>query len=135
MELVQPEEGVGDEEVLDLGTPIVVNERAPVHVAAHAGIRMLVAVGAVEETQAMIVPGEVGRDPVQQHAQARLVAGVHEGPEIVRRAVPARGRKEAQGLVAPGWIEGMLAHGQQLHVGETCLGHVGNQLLRQFAVA
>jgi hypothetical protein len=79
---------------------------------------VLVEVGAVEFAQAVGVRWEVGRDPVQQDAQAGLVAAVHEGHEVLGRPVAVGGGEHAQGLVAPGGVEGVLAHRQQLQVGE-----------------
>jgi len=47
---------------------------------------MLVERGAVEEGQAVGVLGEMRGDPVDEHANARLVAAIDEVPEIVGRA-------------------------------------------------
>ena len=71
---------------------------------------------------------EVRGHPVQDHSQAGQVQAVDEGAELVRGPVAGRGRIVAQHLVAPGGVQGMLHHGQQLHVGETQPGDVGCQV-------
>ncbi|MNO06390.1 hypothetical protein D3C81_2281470 [compost metagenome] len=57
------------------------------------GVRVLVERRAIEATQAVFVGGKVRRHPVEDHADARAVAGVDEGGEIRRAAMP-RGRGE-----------------------------------------
>ena len=114
--LVEPEQGVGDQEVADLVAAVVEDVGAPVAVLALAGIGVLVQRGAVEPPQAVAVAGEVGRHPVEDHADAVLVAEVDEVHEVLRRAVAAGGRVVADRLVAPTGRERMLADRQQLDV-------------------
>ncbi|GIX31999.1 MAG: hypothetical protein KatS3mg124_2471 [Porticoccaceae bacterium] len=77
----------------------------------------------------------MGRHPVEQHADAGGVEGVHQGLEPLGGAVAGGGRVESEGLVAPGTVEGMLRQGQEFHVGEAHLRHVGHQLLGELGVA
>ncbi len=77
VKLVQPEERVGDEEVLDFVAAIVVNESAPVG-GALARVGVLVEMGAVELGEAVGVAREVRGSPVQNDADAGLVAAVDE---------------------------------------------------------
>ena len=63
-----PEQGVGEEVVPNLGAAVVEDERPPVGVPALAGVGVVVEVGAVEEDEAVGVLGEVRRDPVDEHA-------------------------------------------------------------------
>ena len=90
----------------------------PVGVKALAGVGVLVEVGAVEEAEAVLVGGEVGRHPVQDDADAVLVQVVDQIHEILRRAVAAGGGEVAGGLVAPGAVEGVLHDRQEFDVGE-----------------
>ena len=63
--------------------------------------------------------------------------GAHRGPaigparaaEILGRAEPAGGSKKPGRLIAPGPIERMLAHGEELDMGEAEVAHIGRQLL------
>ena len=65
----------------------------------------------------MPIAREVRGHPVEQDADAGLVQDVDEGAEVVGRAEAAGRREVADGLVAPGCVERMLADGQQLDVG------------------
>ena len=85
---------------------------------AFLGIGVFVQVGAVKLGQAVGVTREVGRHPVQDHAQTGVVRGVDKVAEVLRRAKARGGREQAQRLVAPGAVKRVLADGQQLQVGE-----------------
>ena len=134
VQLLDPVQGVGQQEVADLVAPEVEDQRAPVGVLALAGVGVLVEGGAVEAGQGEVVLGEVGRHPVDDDADAGLVQGVDEEPEVVGRAEAGGGRVVGGDLVAPRPAEGVLGHGQELDVGEAHLGEVGRQLLGQLPV-
>ena len=135
VELGQPVERVGDEEVPDLEAAVVEDVRSPVGVLALPRVGVLVQRGAVEASEGPVVLREVRRYPVEDHADAAPVQLVDEEAEVVRRA-PARGRGEVAGdLVAPRRPERMLGHRQQLDVGEAEVGDVVGQRRRQLAVA
>ena len=135
MVLGDPEQGVGEEVVPDLGTAVVEDERSPVGVPALARVGVVVEVGAVEEGEAVGVLREVGGDPVDEHAYPRPVEGVDETLEVVRRAEPARRGEETQRLVAPRAVEGVLGGRQELDVGVAHLCDVGDELLGELAVS
>ena len=98
---LQPVERVGDEEVPDLGAPEIVDQRVPVLVEAEARILVLVERGAVEAGEAVRVGREMRRHPVDDDADAGLVAAVDEAGEGLRRAEAAGRREEADRLIAP----------------------------------
>ncbi len=133
--LIQPEDGVADQELADLVAAVVEDERAPIEVTPLARVVVLIEVSAVEEAERELVGGEVGRNPVDQDADALLVAGVDEGHEVVRRAEAAGGRVEAGHLVAPRLVGGMLGHWQQLDVAEAHLLDVGDEVVDEVAVS
>ena len=70
---LEPEQGVAEEEVADLGAAVVEDLRAPVAVLAEPRVLVLVEVGPVEVAQPVQVAREVGGDPVEDHAEAVLV--------------------------------------------------------------
>ncbi len=72
--LVEPEQGVGEQEVADFVAAVVEDHRAPVGMLALARVGVFVQRGAVELPQAVVIFGEVGRHPVDDHADAVLVA-------------------------------------------------------------
>ena len=123
-----------DQEVADLVAAVIENQRAPVGMLAAARIVVLVQRGAVEAAQAVAVAREVGGHPVDDHADAVLVAVIDEVHEILRRAVAAGGGVVADGLIAPTAGERMLADRQQLDVRVAHLLAVVDQLMGQLAI-
>ncbi|MNH11885.1 hypothetical protein D3C79_714130 [compost metagenome] len=81
----------------------------------------------------MFVGGEMRRHPVEQHANAALVAGVDEGGKVLGAAVARGGREQRQRLVAPGAAERVLHDRQQFDMGEAQLLNVRHQALGQLA--
>ena len=133
--LVEPEARTRGEERAHF-VPAVVEDRArPVRVMALARIGVLVEVRAVEETEPVLVPGEVRRHPVEDDADARLVKRIDEVHEVLGRAVARRGREVARALVAPGAVKRMLHDRQQLDVREAHALAVLGELRREIAVA
>ena len=135
MELLDPEMRVVDQEAGNLVAAEVVDQRAPVGVAALARVGVLVEAGAVEAGQPMRVVGEVAGGPVEDHADTRRVKAVDEVAEVVGRAEPAGRREEPDRLVAPRTLEGMLGHRQQLDVGEAEIGDVRHEPFGDLAIA
>ena len=78
VELVDPVQGVGDEERLHLVATIVEDVGAPVQVLALTWIGMLVQGRAVETSQCPVILGEMAGHPVHDDADARLVQLVDE---------------------------------------------------------
>ena len=112
VELLEPEQGVRDQEVAHLGAPEVEDVGAPVELLAPPRVGVLVEGGAVEPGQCPGVLREVRGDPVDDDADAGLVQRVDEVAELVR-VTEAGGRREVRGhLVAPGPAEGVLGHRQ-----------------------
>jgi len=103
--------------------------------SALAGIGVLVEMGAVELGEAMSVTREMRGGPIQNDAEACLMAAIHEFHEFGGSAVAASGGKVAESLVAPGAVEGMLHDGEQLDVGVTEILDVWDELIAKLAVA
>src|SRR6266849_3210280 len=133
--LVEPEEGVGDEIVLNLIAAVVVDQRSPVGMRALAGVGVLVEMGAIELGEAVGVAGEVGGSPIQENADAGTVTTVDEFHQFGGRAVAAGGGEVAKGLVAPGAIVGVLHAGKELDVGVPEFFDVGDELVAKLAVS
>ena len=132
--LLDPEQGVGDEEVADLVAAEVEYQRAPVGVLALAGVAVLVQGRPVEAGQGELVTWEVGRHPVDDHTDSAPVQGVDQSPEVVRFAEARRRRVVARHLVSPRSAEGVLGDRHELDVGEAHVGQILGELLGQLAV-
>ena len=131
---IKPKHRVGNQKTADFRATQVKVERAPFEVFRLQLVLRLKQVFPVEAGQAVVVLAKMPRHPVQQHAQSPFVGPVDEVHEILRRAV-ATGHRVVTGLlVAPGHVERMLCHRQQLQMGVAHLHRVVDQRMRQFPV-
>ena len=131
---VEPEPRTRQQEVADLEAAVVEDVRAPIGMLAESRIGVLVAACPVEAAERVSIHREVSRHPIDQHADAVLMAVIDEVHEVMRRPEPT-GRCEVAGaLIAPTSIEGMLGDGHQLQVRVTHLVTVLDQHVSQFAI-
>ena len=93
MVLLEPEQRVRQQEVADFVPAVVEDQRAPVLVLALPRILVLVQRRAVEAREAVLVLRKMAGHPVEDDADAGLVAGVDEQLEVLRRAEAAVGAK------------------------------------------
>ena len=134
MELLDPVQGVGDQERLHLVAPVVEDVGAPLLVLALARVGMLVERRAVEAAQRPVVLGEVAGHPVQDHPDPGLVQPVDQVAQLVG-ATQARHRGEVVGdLVAPRGLERVFGDRHELDMREAHPGHVLHELLSQVQV-
>src|SRR5215467_2192197 len=101
MVLVEPEQGTRDQIILHFVAAIVVNERAPIGMRALARVGVLVEMAAVKLREAVRVARKMRGRPVENHAEASLVAPVDKFHEIHGRTVAAGGGKVAERLIPP----------------------------------
>jgi hypothetical protein len=110
VELVDPVRGVRQEELAD-GAGVVaveVDGLAPlVRVAIREVVRRV-------RLEIVAVRAQVVVDDVQDHAQSEPVCAIHEGPQIVGRAVEPTRREEIDAVVAPPESAGKLGHRHHL---------------------
>ncbi len=132
---VGPEQAIGEEEIGDFGTRVIIHERVPVEMAALHRIGMFVNCRAVELTEPVRIVREMSGHPIENDGQAGAMAGVHQAGKVGRRAESAGGSEQAGWLVAPGSVEWMLADRQEFDVGEAQITRIGRQFICQFAVA
>src|SRR3974390_612205 len=78
---IEPEQRVGGEEIAHLDAPVIVDQRAPVEMAALAGTRAAVERRAVKMREPMRVVGEMTRYPIEQKPEARFVDRRHQRNE------------------------------------------------------
>src|SRR6185436_13371481 len=74
------------------------------------------------------------RHPVEDDADACLMAGIDEGLECIHVAKAAGHRKVTRSLVPPGFVQWMFGNRQQLDVRETHLDDIRDQAFRHFGV-
>ena len=117
VEAVDPVERVAIEEVGDLEAAEIVDRGVPVRLEALARVGVLVERGAVEARQSLLIGREMRRDPVEDDAEPRGVGPIDEARESRGLAEAASRGEQADRLVAPGFVERMLADRQKLDMG------------------
>ena len=134
MVLVQPEAGVGHQEVAHFAASEIEHIGAPIRMLATGRVRILVQRRAIESAKGERVLREMRRNPVHDYADAGLVHLLDEILEVVRAAKARINRVIAGYLITPRAGEGMLGQRHEFHMGETFLLDVGDQLVGQFAI-
>ena len=134
MKTIAPVQRIGCQEVADFRSAVVENIRPPVWMLTAPGIGVLVQRRAVELRQRKIVPREMRRHPVEDHADAGRVQRIDQRGKLIRCAVPARRRVKPGHLIPPRRVVCVLGHRHQLNVRETHLPHIVDQLAGQLAV-
>ena len=134
MELLDPVQGIGNQEVLHFVHLVVKYLGAPVGMLALSGIRILIQRLAVEVRQTMGVLGKMGRNPIQDDTNLLLMQVIDQIHEILRAAMAGGGRIVAGHLVTPGTVEGMLRDAHQLHMGITHLMDIIRQRVCQLPI-
>ena len=104
VEDVQPEAGVAQKVAAHLAARVVKEHRAPLGDLAPAGIGVVVQIRAVKAEQPHFITGKMRGHPVQNHADARLVAPVDERHQLQWRTVARRGGVEARHLITPAHV-------------------------------
>src|SRR5580700_9476839 len=101
---------------------------------ALARVGVLVEVRAVELREAEGVAREMRGSPVQENADAGVMAAIDKLHELSGSAVAAGGSEVANRLVAPGTVERVFHDGKQLDVGVAKILDVGNKLIAKLAI-
>src|SRR6516164_1443873 len=97
-------------------------------------VGVLVEMRAVEIGKAMRVPWKMRWGPIEENAEAGLVATVHKFHEVGRPTKPASGREISERLITPRAVVGVLHDGEKLDVGVAKPFDVRNQLIGKLAV-
>src|SRR4028118_740173 len=132
--LVEPEQGVGNQEVADFVAVVVEHQRTPLFMFSFTRVRMLVEWGAIKERQTVAIFGEVTGHPVHNHPNPVLVALVNEIHQVFWRPETGGAGIVACDLIPPRAIKWMLCDGQQLNMSESQFLHLRDQLMCQFPV-
>ena len=108
MELVDPIDRVGDEEVAYLTAAEIENVCTPVELLATHRVGVLVERGAVEARESPLVLGEVRWNPIDENGNPQRVQMIDQVAEVVGMAEARRRRVIRRHLIAPRAAERML---------------------------
>jgi hypothetical protein len=134
VELGQPPRGRGQQEAAHLVAFEIEHAGAPVRMQAEPRVVVLVERGAVEARQRERVAREMAGHPVEDHADAGAVAGIHQVLQVVGAAETGGRREIADALVAPGLVQRVLGQRHELDVRVAEVGGVGQQRVGELAV-
>ena len=81
-----------------------------------------------EAAEIVAVRAEVVVDDVEEHGEAERVRGIDQAAQIVRRAVAAGRREQADAVVAPVARAGEVGHRHQLDGGDAEVAQIGQPL-------
>ena len=98
-----------NEKVGDLGATKIVDRGVPVRLEALARVGVFVERGAVETRQPLFIGWKMGRNPIEDDGEAGGMRSIYEAREGGRIAEAPRRGESADRLVAPGFVERMLA--------------------------
>ena len=101
MELLEPEHGVGDQEIPDLRASEVEHVRAPVGVLAPHWVWVLIQGRAVKAGERPVILREVRGNPVDDDPDTRLMEAVDQETQIVGGAEAGGWGEVGRHLVAP----------------------------------
>ena len=87
MELVEPIESISNEEVTNFRASKVKDVGSPVGMFPAERIGVFIEGSAIKASQCPVVLGEVGGDPVQDHADAFLVETINQVTEVIGGSV------------------------------------------------
>ena len=117
MELLNPEQGIGNQEIPHFILSEIKNLRSPVRMLPFPRIRIFESRSAVKVRQAVGVSWEMRRYSVKDDAYLVPVKVIYHPRKIFRRAVPGGRRVVACYLISPGAVKRMLGNADQLHMG------------------
>ena len=75
MIFVEPEECIGNEEITDFFSAIIIDKCSPFGVASFSGVIMFIECCSVKSSKTMFILGEMGWDPVQDNTNIFLMTG------------------------------------------------------------
>src|SRR5947209_16181298 len=134
MILTQPEQGAAEQEAPYFGTSVIEYEAVPVRMHAAPRVGRLKLVRAVEQSKRVLIIWKMRRHPIENHPNPRLMKTVDQTHELLRCAVPAGRRKVTRRLISPRPEKRVLHDGQKLHMRETHLLHIRDELIAQLVV-
>ena len=134
MEFLNPEQGIGNEEILHLIFPIVEHLGSPIRVLSLSGVCVFISRHSVKFCQSMGIFWEMCRHPVQNDTDFMFMHIIHEIAEIFRRSVTGGRRIISGNLVSPGTVKGVLCNSHKFYMGVAHIFHIIGQCVSQFPV-
>ena len=116
MELLKPEQCIGNQEILYLISGIIKDIGTPVRMLSTPWIRMLIQWHAVKPSQTMCIFWKMCRYPIQDHIDSILMHVIHKIHKIFRQTISSGRCIIIRHLIAPGPIKRILCNTHQFNM-------------------
>ena len=124
MIVLNPEQCIGDQEILHLRLAVVENLRPPVRMLSLSRIRIFKCRRTVKISQSMGILWKMRRYPVQDHTDAIPVQIINHIGKILRCPVTGSRRIISGYLIPPGSVKRMLCNPHQFYMSVSHLFHI-----------
>ena len=134
MIMLDPEQCIGDQEILHLRLAVVENLRPPIRMLALSRICIFKCRRSVKVRQPMRILWKMRRYPVQDHTDAIPVQIIDHIGKILRCPVTGSRRIISGYLIPPGSVKRVLRNPHQLHMGIPHLLHIIRNRMSKFTI-
>ena len=134
MILIHPENSIGNQKALYLGTAIIKIGGTPASIICSLRIVGFIQIPAIKISQTMIILTEMTWYPVHNNTDTCLMCLVNQITQIIRSTKTAGSGIVASSLIAPRAVERMLTQRHKLYVGIIHILHIVNKLVSQFPI-
>ena len=134
MIVLNPEQCIGDQEILHLRLAVVENLRPPIRMLALSRICIFKCRRSVKVRQPMRILWKMRRYPVQDHTDAIPVQIIDHIGKILRCPVTGSRRIISGYLIPPGSVKRVLRNPHQLHMGIPHLLHIIRNRMSKFTI-
>ena len=132
--MFDPEQCVGDQEVLDFRTSVIVDLGSPVRMLTLSRVFMLIDSSSIEIGKSMCILREMSRNPVEYNTDLVSVQVIHHIFEILCSTIPRSRCIISCYLISPGSVKWMLCNSHKFYMSISHLFDIGCQFMCEFTV-
>ena len=134
MAFLDPVQCVGDQEVLDFRTSVIVDLGSPVRMLTLSRVFMLIDSSSIEIGKSMCILREMSRNPVEYNTDLVSVQVIHHIFEILCSTIPGSRCIISCYLISPGSVKWMLCNSHKFYMSISHLFDIGRQFMCKFTV-
>ena len=127
MELVCPEQCIGNQEVLNLRSSIIVDQSSPMWMGTLPWIKVFIQACAIKGGKSKSITRKMCRYPVKNHTDSCPMQSINKIHKIFRRTVAAGWSVITGYLITPGCIKRMFHNRHQFYMGISHFLNIFNQ--------
>ena len=119
MIMLQPEDGITNQKGTHFTSSIIKNQAFPIWVISFSTVWMFEKIGSIKKSQSVGIIRKMGRNPIQNHPNSRLMQFIDQNHEILRFSKTGSGCKIPNQLITPRGIVGIFHYWHELHMRKT----------------